>query len=131
MPSNVSRKSLGCSVGLSAFEHGRPRNSRMTVSISSWTRPFEATRCAAAASNGDPSMPGDAAARLLDDQRAGGDVPRLEVLFPERVEAAGRDVAQIERRRPEPAHRARAAEERAEQRRRDRRSADARRTESR
>ena len=50
---------------------------------------------------------GDAAAGLLDDQRAGGDVPRLEVLLPEAVEPARGDVAEVERGRPQPPHRAR------------------------
>src|SRR5687768_2014289 len=33
------------------------RKSRMTASISSWTLPFEATRCTATGSRGEPSMP--------------------------------------------------------------------------
>src|SRR3990172_9256448 len=33
---------------------------------------------------------GDPSARLLDDERAGGDVPRLQVLLPEPFESAGR-----------------------------------------
>ena len=47
--------------------------------------------------------------------RRRGDVPRLEALFPEAVDAPGRDVAEVERRRPEPTHRARAADEGGEQ----------------
>ena len=54
-------------------------------------------------------------AGLLDDQRAAGDVPRLKPLLPEPVEPAGRDVAEIDRRRTEPPHGARAADERREQ----------------
>ena len=71
---------------------------------------------------------GDAAARFLDDQRAGRDVPRLQVLLPEAVEAAGGDVTEVERRRAEAPHRARAAEERAEQLHEIAASACARRT---
>ena len=44
-----------------------------------------------------------------------GDVPRLELPLPEPVEAPGRDVAEIERRRAQPPHRARAADESGEQ----------------
>ena len=56
-----------------------------------------------------------AAAGFGHDQRAAGDVPRLEVAFPEPVHPAGRDVAEIDRRRPEAPHGARLADERAEQ----------------
>ena len=54
---------------------------------------------------------GDAAAGLLDDQRARRDVPRVERLLPEAVEPARRDVAEIEGRRAEPPHRARDRQE--------------------
>src|SRR5690348_13090261 len=40
----------------------------------------------------------DEAASLADQQDAGGDVPEIQVLFPEAVEAAGRDPGEIERR---------------------------------
>src|SRR6266508_5050871 len=43
----------------------------------------------------------DAAAGLGDDQPAAGDVPGLEVRFPEAVHASRGDPAQIDRRRPE------------------------------
>ena len=43
------------------------------------------------------------------------DVPRLEVLFPERLEPTGGHIAEIERRGAEPAHRPRLTEKRAEQ----------------
>src|ERR1051325_3176581 len=39
----------------------------------------------------------DDAAGLGDDERAGGDVPRLELQFPEAVEASRGDIAEIER----------------------------------
>ena len=63
-----------------------------------------------------PSMPGDASAGLAHDQRAGGDVPRLQVLLPEAVEPARGHVAEVERRRSQPAHGACPAEERPEHR---------------
>src|SRR5687767_2403272 len=47
---------------------------------------------------------GDAAARFFDDEPAGGDVPWLQVLFPERLEAPRRHVTEIERRGAEAAH---------------------------
>ena len=46
---------------------------------------------------------GDEAARLADQHDAGGDVPELEVLLPEAVEAARRDPGEIERGRAEAA----------------------------
>ena len=63
-----------------------------------------------------PVHPGHAPAGLLDDQRAGRHVPRLQVLLPERFEASGGDVTEVERRRAQPAHRARPSEEAAEER---------------
>src|SRR5690606_14572548 len=45
----------------------------------------------------------DAAARLADDQRAGRDVPLREPELPEAVDAARRDVAEVECRGPGPA----------------------------
>src|SRR5216684_701559 len=39
----------------------------------------------------------DIAARLADQEGAGGDVPGMEAALPERVEAAGRDVGEIDR----------------------------------
>ena len=61
--------------------------------------PLVATMCPSNRSSGPAVHVGDHPAGLLDDQRAGGDVPRVQMLFPEPVEAAGRDVAEIERRR--------------------------------
>src|SRR5581483_12187766 len=58
---------------------------------------------------------GDASTRLGHDQRASGDVPRLEVCLPERVHPSRGHVAEIDRRRPEAAHRSRAADKLAEQ----------------
>ena len=46
---------------------------------------------------------GDEAARLAHQHDAGGDVPELEVLLPEAVEAAGGDPGEIERGRAEAA----------------------------
>src|ERR687891_2192951 len=43
----------------------------------------------------------DPTTRLLDDQRTGGDVPRLEAELEEAVEAPARDVGEIERRAAE------------------------------
>ena len=40
----------------------------------------------------------DAAAGLLDQQRAGGGIPGLEPDLPEAIDAAGGDIGQIERR---------------------------------
>ena len=60
-------------------------------------------------------QPGDPAAGFLDDQRAAGDVPGLEIAFPEAVHAPGRDLAEVDRRRAEAAHRARVADERGEE----------------
>ena len=59
--------------------------------------------------------PSDAATRLSHDQRTGGDVPRLQIALPEAVHPARRHVAQVDRRRPEAAHRPRLADEVAEQ----------------
>ena len=55
---------------------------------------------------------GHAPAGLFHKQRPRGDVPRVEVLFPERIKPAGRDVAQVQRRRPQPPDRARLGEKR-------------------
>src|SRR4029079_6913564 len=57
----------------------------------------------------------DAAAGLLNDQDAAGDVPGVEPLSPEAAEPPGGDVAHVERGRPEPTHGARFREEAAEQ----------------
>src|SRR5690606_40481624 len=46
----------------------------------------------------------DAPAGLADDQRAGGDVPLAEAELPEPVDASGRDVAEVERRRARAPH---------------------------
>ena len=54
-------------------------------------------------------------ASLGHDERARGDVPRLEPAFPESIEAAGRDVAEVERGRAQPTDGARAADERGEE----------------
>ena len=61
---------------------------------------------------------GDGAARLAHDQHAGRHVPRRQVRLPEPVEAAAREVAQVERRRAVAADALRAHQERAEQRQR-------------
>ena len=58
---------------------------------------------------------GHAAAGLLDDQRAGRDVPGMKRLLPEPVEPARGDVAEIDGRRAETPDRARHFEELAEQ----------------
>ena len=42
------------------------------------------------------SQCGDAATGLLDDQRAAGDVPRLQIAFPEAVEPSRGDIAEID-----------------------------------
>src|SRR5690242_10772689 len=44
------------------------------------------------------------AARLFDNQRAGGDIPLLEAEFPKTVDAAAGDVGEVERRRTGAAH---------------------------
>src|SRR5687768_11340777 len=46
---------------------------------------------------------GDHAPRLADQDDARGDVPGVDAELPEGVEAAGRDVGEVERARPEPA----------------------------
>src|SRR5579884_3680113 len=38
----------------------------------------------------------DSASRLFDDQRSGGCVPRVEIKFPEAVEAPARNIAEVE-----------------------------------
>ena len=53
---------------------------------------------------------------LADDERAGGNIPRPEMLFPITVEATGCDVTQVERRRSKAPHGTRTAEKRAEHR---------------
>ncbi len=58
---------------------------------------------------------GDASAGLGHYQRPAGDIPRLEVAFPEPVHPSGRDVAQIDGRRSKPPDGARPPDERAEQ----------------
>src|SRR5688572_20439821 len=60
--------------------------------------------------------PGHDATALLDDQRPRRHVPRLEQILPEAVEAPSRDVAEVQRRGPQPAHRPRPPHEGAEQR---------------
>ena len=47
---------------------------------------------------------GHFAAGLLDDQHARRGIPRIEIELPEAVVASRSHVAQIERRRPRPAH---------------------------
>ena len=91
------------------------RNSRITSSMCRpECAPFEATTWPSIGEKADPSHAGDVARRLRDDQRTSGDVPGLQPLLPEAVEPASRHVAEVERRRPEPAHRARPLHERAE-----------------
>src|SRR5687768_13187507 len=46
----------------------------------------------------------DEAARLADQQYAGGDVPAVELFLPEAVVAAGGDPGEVERGRSEAAH---------------------------
>ena len=65
--------------------------------------------------NDEPSRFVTRAARFGDDQRAGGDVPGLEARLPESVQPSGGDVAQVDRRRAKPPHRARHADEVPEQ----------------
>ena len=65
--------------------------------------------------NGVPSMLRHPPAGFGDDQRPAGHVPRLQIAFPEAIHPAGRDVTQIDRRRPQPPHGPRLADERAEQ----------------
>ena len=64
----------------------------------------------------DPSMPVTSAACFGDDQGASGDIPGPEMLFPYPHRRAGGDVAQVERRRAEPAHSPGTTEERREHR---------------
>ena len=52
-----------------------------------------------------------ASARLLDDQEARGDVPRVQLQLPVAVEAAARDVAEVERGAAVAAHGARVLHE--------------------
>ena len=79
----------------------------MISTISSWMRPLVASTLPARERNGPPASVLTRPARFLDDQRAGRDVPGLELRFPEPVEAPGGDIAEVERRRSEPAHGAR------------------------
>src|SRR6185437_10505095 len=62
-----------------------------------------------------PVHASDSAASFLDDERAGSDIPRLQMLLPERFEAAGGDIAEIERLGAEASHCACAAQEVPEQ----------------
>src|SRR5262245_56162979 len=57
----------------------------------------------------------DAATGLLDDERARGDVPRVEADLPEPIEPARGDVGEIDRGGAETPHRTRASNEVAEQ----------------
>src|SRR6185503_4954483 len=52
---------------------------------------------AAVAAEGAAAIVGDAPARLGDEERAGGDVPRLDLQLPVAVHPAGGDEAQVER----------------------------------
>ena len=54
---------------------------------------------------------GHTAARFLHEQRASRDIPGVQLLLPEPLEPPGRDVTQVERRRPQPAYRARPGDE--------------------
>ena len=137
MPATIARKSRA---DVSRAVPGRPsrrrvsarpafsRQSRMTSSMASWMRPLLARTLAAARRERLAVQVGDPAAGFGHDQRAAGDVPRLEVALPEPVHAAGRDVAEIDRRRAQPPDGARPADERARTARRSRRRARARRT---
>ena len=58
---------------------------------------------------------GHHAAGLFDEQHAGSDVPGVQALFPKAVHAAGGDIADVERRRSETAHRPRPRQERGKQ----------------
>src|SRR5690349_13771867 len=58
---------------------------------------------------------GDCSAGLFEDDRAGRDVPRLEVLLPEAVHATGRHITEVEGRGPEASNGSRFADEIAEQ----------------
>ena len=44
------------------------------------------------------------AARFAHDARAGGDIPDIEIAFPESVEPSGGHIGEIKRRGAEPAH---------------------------
>ena len=46
----------------------------------------------------------DEAACFADQDDAGGDVPRLQAIFPKAVKPARCDIGQIKRGRPQPAH---------------------------
>ena len=75
-----------------------------------------ATTCPARVLNGCPSKPRDAAAGLLDDQaRRPAMSHGFRSLLPEPVEPAGRDVAEVQRGRAQPPHRAGPPENAAEQ----------------
>ena len=54
---------------------------------------------------------GHASSSLLDDQGACRDVPRVQLFFPETIEPARRDIAEIEGGGPEPPDRTRTAKE--------------------
>ena len=87
----------------------------MTSSIASCRCPFVASTCPPRDVNGAPSMfvtrPPASATISAPPAMSHGFRSR----FPEPVHAAGRDVAQVDRRRPEAPHRARLADEGAEQ----------------
>ena len=73
-------------------------------SRASWIRPFEARVSRLSSSKGRSIEARYFAAGLLHDQHAGRRVPGIEIELPEAVEAPGRHVAQIERRRARAAH---------------------------
>ena len=79
----------------------------------SCNRPLVARTCPARDENGAPSMSVTLPSGLGYDQRAARNVPRLEIAFPEPVHPAGRDVTEIDGRRPKPPDGAGAADERA------------------
>ena len=113
---NVRRKSRSTSAVSTVESSACPRPASRYVdrgtawivsSIRACNAALDATICPRVSSTGRAGVVGDAAARFGHDERAGGDVPGVQLLLPEPVEAPGRDVAEIERRRPEPPHRAR------------------------
>src|SRR5437899_2227511 len=57
---------------------------------------------------------GDAAAGFLDDQYRRRHVPGMQMVLPEPVESAGRDIAEVEGRGSQAPHALRFAEERGE-----------------
>src|SRR6186997_2249154 len=62
-----------------------------------------------------PVHAGDASTGFGDDEGSSRDIPGLQMLLPERIEAPGGDIAEVKRRRAESPHCPCLAEERAKQ----------------